>query len=113
MPRLSVEKTSPAAMGLTATRLLRATARVFSSFRPPVPNMALTDNRRTYNPLALVWGVIPIVCPHASAYDDMLVCARETVLTRGLARKGQRVVLTAGLPLHAAGTTNTLRVVEV
>ena len=87
------------------------TARVVSAFRPPVPILALTDNDRTYNQLALVWGVIPVRCPKGSSYDDMLSCARDTALTRGLAENGQRVVLTAGLPLHTSGTTNTMRVV--
>jgi pyruvate kinase len=89
------------------------TARVVSSFRPPVPILALTDNPRTYHQLALVWGVIPLLCPRGSSYDDMLLCARETALARNLAEKGQRVVLTAGLPLHTSGTTNTMRVVNV
>jgi pyruvate kinase len=89
------------------------TARVVSSFRPPVPILALTDNPRTYHQLALVWGVIPLLCPRGSSYDDMLLCARETALARKLAERGQRVVLTAGLPLHTSGTTNTMRVVNV
>ncbi|MBA4158886.1 MAG: pyruvate kinase [Gemmatimonadetes bacterium] len=86
------------------------TARMVSSFRPPVPILALTDSRKTYNQLALVWGVIPVLCPQAMSYDEMVACARETALDRELARPGQRVVLTAGLPMHTPGTTNTLRV---
>src|SRR5690606_16799709 len=74
------------------------TARVVSSFRPPVPILGMTDNPRTYNQLALVWGVIPVLCPRGSAYEEMLEAARETAIQRGLAERGQRVVLTAGLP---------------
>jgi len=89
------------------------TARVVSSFRPPVPILALTDNPRTFNQMALVWGVIPVLCPRGSSYDDMLACARETALNRRLAQVGQRVVLTAGLPMHTSGTTNTMRVLTL
>jgi pyruvate kinase len=89
------------------------TARVVSSFRPPVPILALTDRPRTYQQLALVWGVLPVLCPRGSSYDDMLACARETAINRKLAKSGQRVVLTAGLPLHTSGTTNTMRVIQV
>jgi pyruvate kinase len=89
------------------------TARVVSSFRPPVPILALTDNPRTYNQLALVWGVIPVLCGKGSSYDDMLACARETALRLELASEGQRVVLTAGLPMHTSGTTNTMRVLTI
>jgi pyruvate kinase len=87
-----------------------ATARIVSSFRPPVPILALTDLKKTYNQLALVWGVIPVLCEEGSSYDAMLSCARETSVARGLARPGERVALTAGLPMHTPGATNTLRV---
>jgi pyruvate kinase len=87
-----------------------ATARIVSSFRPPVPILALTDLHKTYNQLALVWGVVPVLCQEASTYDEMLACARRTALDLGLASPGDRVVLTAGLPMHTPGTTNTLRV---
>lgn len=90
-----------------------ATARVVSSFRPPVPILALTDSRRTYNQLALVWGVIPALCPHGMDFDAMLDCGRRIALERGLARAGERVVVTAGLPMHVPGTTNMLRVEEL
>jgi pyruvate kinase len=88
------------------------TARVVSSFRPPVPILAVTDNPRTYNQLALVWGVTPVLCHVTSSYDGMLGTARDAALERGLAQPGQRVVLTAGLPLHTSGTTNTMRIIE-
>lgn len=88
------------------------TARVVSSFRPPVPILGMTDNPRTYNQLALVWGVIPVLCPSGSAYDAVLEAARETALARGLAESGDRIVLTAGLPLHTSGTTNTMRIIH-
>lgn len=87
-----------------------STARVVSSFRPPVPILALTQSERTYNQLALVWGVIPILCLNGTSYDEMLACARRTAIERGLAKAGDRVVLTAGLPMNTPGTTNTLRV---
>ncbi|CAN5617713.1 MAG: pyruvate kinase [Gemmatimonadetes bacterium] len=121
---LSLTERAIAAATVEAVRRLEApliftftqsgfTARVVSSFRPPVPILALTGLQRTYNQLALVWGVIPILCPNGNSYDEMLACARETAVRRGLARSGQRVVLTAGLPMNVPGTTNTLRVETV
>jgi pyruvate kinase len=124
MARVMSTEWAVAAASVEAVRRLKApviftltrsgfTARVVSSFRPPVPILALTDNPRTYNQLALVWGVLPVLCPKGSSYDDMLQCAGETAVERGLAEPGQRVVLTAGLPLHTSGTTNTMRVVQI
>jgi pyruvate kinase len=86
------------------------TARVVSSFRPPVPILALTDSRRTYNQLALVWGVIPLLAAPRISFLEMLTVARATAVERGLALPGQRFVITTGMPMHTAGTTNTLHV---
>ena len=90
-----------------------STARIVSSFRPPVPILAITDSRRTYQQLALVWGVIPVVCSSDASFEEMLACGREEALKRGLAVKGDRVVVTAGLPMHQPGTTNLLQVAVV
>jgi pyruvate kinase len=98
---------SPLIITFTHTGL---TARVVSSFRPPVPILALTDSLRTYRQLALVWGVIPVLAPVANTLHDTMVRARSIAVERGLAERGQRCVVTAGLPMHTAGTTNTLQV---
>jgi pyruvate kinase len=87
-----------------------STARVVSSFRPPVPILAITDNMRTYQQLAMVWGVIPIVCAEDASFTEMLACGRQEALKRGLVKPGDRVVVTAGLPMHQPGTTNLLQV---
>lgn len=87
-----------------------STARVVSSFRPPVPILALTDSHRTYNQLALVWGVIPVLCSTEATFEEMLACGRQIALERGLARSGDRVVVTAGYPMHVPGTTNVIQV---
>jgi pyruvate kinase len=86
------------------------TARVVSSFRPPVPILALTDRERTYHQLALVWGVLPVLCRTALTFEEMLDAARSISLDRGLARRGDRIVVTAGIPMHLSGSTNLLRV---
>jgi pyruvate kinase len=90
-----------------------ATARVIASHRPNVPILVLTDVERTYRQLALVWGVIPELVPHCNTYDDMLRFALEAVERRGLARPGDRVVVTAGVPFDVPGTTNLLKVETV
>jgi pyruvate kinase len=86
------------------------TARVVSSRRPPVPILAITDSRRVERQLSLVWGVAPLLCRDEPSYDNMWRTGREELLRRGLARKGDRVVITAGMPFHVRGTTNMLRI---
>jgi pyruvate kinase len=88
-------------------------ARVVASHRPSVPILVLTDVPQTFRQLALVWGVIPELVPHCNTYDEMVRLALEAVERRGLARAGDRVVVTAGVPFDVPGTTNLLKVETV
>ena len=88
-------------------------ARVVASHRPSVPILVLTDIPRTFRQLAMVWGVIPELVPHCTSYDQMVKLALEAVQRRGLARPGDRVVVTAGVPFDVPGTTNLMKVETV
>ena len=88
-------------------------ARIVGSHRPSVPILVLTDSPRTYRQLALIWGVIPELVPHCKTYDEMVKLALEAVQRRGLARAGDRIVVTAGVPFDTPGTTNLMKVETV
>ena len=88
-------------------------ARIVASHRPNVPILVLTDQERTYRQLALVWGVIPCLVPHCDTYWDMVKLALEQVRLHELAREGDRVVVTAGVPFDVPGTTNLMKVETV
>jgi len=85
-------------------------ARIVSSHRPPVPILALTDNDRTRNQLALMWGVIPHVADARATYTEMAEVGKVVVRELGLAAPGDRVIFTAGHPFGIPGTTNLLKV---
>lgn len=88
-------------------------ARIVASHRPPVPILALTDNWRTRNQLALLWGVIPHVAESPPTYTEMAEVGKVVVRELGLAAPGDRVVFTAGHPFGVPGTTNLLKVETV
>ena len=88
-------------------------ARVVASQRPQVPILVLTDIPRTYRHLSLVWGVIPELVSHADTYEQMVTKALEAVRQRDLARTGDRVVVTAGVPFDVPGSTNMIKVETV
>ena len=88
-------------------------ARVVASKRPPVPILALTDEARTYRQLALVWGVVPELVQHCSDYDEMMEQTKGVVTSRELASRGDRIIVTAGVPFDMPGTTNLLKVETV
>jgi pyruvate kinase len=68
---------------------------------------------RTFHQLALVWGVIPELVPHADTYDDMVRLGLQSVTRRGLAQPGDRIIVTAGVPFDVPGTTNLMKVETV
>jgi pyruvate kinase len=88
-------------------------ARVVASQRPQVPILVLTDIPRTYRHLALVWGVVPELVTHCDTYEQMVRVALDAVRRRELARTGDRVVVTAGVPFDVPGTTNMIKVETV
>ena len=88
-------------------------ARVVASKRPAVPILALTDEERTFRQLALVWGVVPELVPHCADYDEMMQRTKAVVTQRELASRGDRIIVTAGVPFDMPGTTNLLKVETV
>jgi pyruvate kinase len=90
-----------------------SSARIVSAQRPPVPIVVLSDIPRTYTQLAMIWGVVPVLTPHADTYDQMLRFAREALVRLKLARSGDRVIVTAGHPFDVPGTTNLMKVETV
>ncbi|HEV8409390.1 MAG TPA: pyruvate kinase [Gemmatimonadaceae bacterium] len=119
----STEETIASA-SVTAVRLLGApsvivftksgfSARVVAARRPTVPVVVLTDQARTYRQLAMVWGVVPCLVPHADTYEQMAATARQVLVSEGIAKPGDRVVVTAGVPFDVPGTTNNLKIETV
>ena len=113
-----------AAAAVAAARMLQAplivtftksgfSARVVAASRPPMPVLGVTDGEQTYRQLTLVWGVVPMLAGGPPNYDAMLGAARGRILDSGLAKKGDRVVVTAGVPFDVPGTTNLVKVEEV
>ena len=86
------------------------TARMVSKFRPRAPIFAVTPKEKVANQLALTWGVYPLMAPPMNNTDDMFEAAVEVCLKAGYVQKGEMIVITAGIPVGVAGTTNLLRV---
>ena len=86
------------------------TARMISKYRPKQTIVAVTFNDRVNRQLALVWGVHPVQGKKTSSTDEMLDVAIERGLASGVCKHGDRVLITAGVPVGESGTTNLLKV---
>jgi len=89
-----------------------STTRLVAKYRPRRPVLAVTPEEATCRRLALVWGAVPIRSPLADREDRMVDEAMRLAVSRGLLEPGRKAVITAGMPLRVAGTTNLIRVVE-
>jgi pyruvate kinase len=86
-------------------------ARLVSSYRPPVPIFCVCTDERTFQQMSLVWGVWPVLAVDQEvSYDSLTDFGKESVITTGVGKAGESVVVTSGYPFHTSGSTNTMRV---
>lgn len=84
-----------------------------AQFRPSCPVLGLTPNLTTYRRLSLYWGVTAGKSIGFSDLDDLFTYAAEHAVSHGLAKKGDRIIITAGTPLGVRGSTNIVKVFEI
>jgi len=81
--------------------------------RPSKPIIALSPNLRTARRLSVVWGIQCFLTEDAQTLEDMVDRACIIAYQEGYARPGDRVAITAGIPLGTPGATNMLRIAFV
>jgi pyruvate kinase len=86
-----------------------ATARAVARHLPAQPIVAISPNPRVVNQLALSWGIIPILGAERGGYEEVVEEAVELALHSEVARRGDVVVITAGLQSNRAGKTNLIK----
>jgi pyruvate kinase len=91
--------------GLTAMRAARE--------RSHAPIIAPTPDLATTRRLCLVWGTHSVLTEDIRDFDDMVKRAAQIARQEGFAQAGERIVITAGVPLGTTGATNMLRVAFV
>ncbi|OIJ12398.1 pyruvate kinase [Anaerobacillus alkalilacustris] len=103
------------ALNLEAAAVVTATesghtARMISRYRPKSPLLAVTHSEDVCRKLALVWGVLPQLGTKASTTDEMLEIAVSEAVKTEFIDHGDLIVITAGVPVGEAGTTNLMKV---
>ncbi|MBL8661821.1 MAG: pyruvate kinase [Alphaproteobacteria bacterium] len=90
-----------------------STALRASRERPAVPILCLTGRTQTARRMTLAWGVHCFFSHDVSTIDEMVAYAQESAKSNGIAKSGERIVITAGMPFGTPGATNMLRVAWV
>ena len=81
--------------------------------RPDVHILCLTPNLDTARRMTLTWGVHPVRTEDAHNFGDMVQRAVRVARQQGMAKEGERLVVTAGVPFGTPGATNILRIAYV
>ena len=89
------------------------TAKTLSKHRPSCPILSCTPNEYVWRQTNLSWGVTPLMCEEKESTDELFAHAIDVAVRSGAVKRGDTVVITAGIPLRTAGTTNMLKVEKI
>lgn len=98
-----------AAAILTSTQS-GATAKRISQCRPECPIVAVTPCDKVAKQLVFSWGVFPILADKMESTDEMMEKSVEIAEANGFVKKGDTVVIAAGVPVDKIGATNLMKV---
>lgn len=86
------------------------TARLLSKYRPLMPVIACVMDEQVRRQLQLTWGVTTLKMGYANSTDELISSSVDIAQSAGLIHAGETVVVTAGVPVGIAGTTNMIKV---
>ncbi|NBT94657.1 MAG: pyruvate kinase [Chloroflexi bacterium] len=103
------------AMELGARAIVTATSsggtpRLVAKYRPQAPILALSSHLGVLRRLLLTWGVTPVLAPPFTSTDELFRHAVQATVELGIAKEGDLIVITAGVPLGVTGRTNLIKV---
>lgn len=88
------------------------TARMVSRYRPHMTIVALTPNQSTANKLSLVFGTESFVVGRYNTLDDVFKIIKQTLVKNKLAKVGDKVVVSAGVPFNTKGLSTNMVLVQ-
>lgn len=87
-----------------------ATAKRLSQCRPECPIVAVTPCDKVAKQLVFSWGVYPILADKMESTDEMMERSVRIAEENGFIKKGETVVIAAGVPVDKVGATNLMKV---
>ena len=90
-----------------------STAQRLSKYRPRTPILAITNSKIVGGRLQLCWGVQTFQIAKPPSVDGLFTAAAKLSKDLRLAKSGDVIVITGGIPLGVTGTTNLLKVERI
>ena len=88
-------------------------ARRMSRLRSPIPMLAMTPDKGTYNRLSLSWGVEPLLTAVVNHTDEMVMQVDSLLIESKRVKLGDLVLIVAGSPPGIPGSINAMRVHKI
>ncbi len=89
------------------------TAKMVSRFRPMIDIIGMTTDPRSYQKLALSWGVIPMMSEEYHSVDVLFHFAKCAARDSGIVKKGDTIVITGGTPNGKSGNSNLINIENI
>lgn len=86
------------------------TAQIISGFRPRARIIAVTDQIEVLNKLEMTWGLQTLTIKPYDSIQEILEQVDKLMVSYGLAKTGDRIILTLGQPIEVGSKTNSLYV---
>lgn len=89
------------------------TAALISKLFPAQPVIAITSDPRLQRQLSLCRSVYSVEADPPQSFDEMVACATQICRRHKLARRGDKLIITGGVPFGSAHRTNMMMVHEL
>jgi pyruvate kinase len=90
-----------------------STALLVAKHRPRMGIIAATPFEHIARKVSLYWGVTPVILKTKKTTDDMIASVERIMFEKKLAKLRDLIVITAGVPIGVAGSTNMMKIHRV
>ncbi|MEK6910681.1 MAG: pyruvate kinase [Nanoarchaeota archaeon] len=101
------------AKAIVALTVSGHTAKMISRYRPKQPIIVVTPNKKVYNRSALKFNCYPVLTEMLQGVTDSIEKAKKISLETGFTKKGDKLIILAGIPFTHSGNTNLVLVQTV
>ncbi len=90
-----------------------STAKMISRFRPMIDIIGMTTDARSYQKLALSWGVLPMLSEEYNSVDVLFHFAKCAARDSALVKKDDVIVITGGTPNGTSGNSSLIKIEQI
>ena len=98
------------AKAIVALTKTGGTACIISKYRPKIPIYGITHTEPILRRLSLYWGVKGVMVEVIENTDAMIDIVEKKMLQQNLVERGDAIIITFGVPMGIAGSTNMLMI---